>query len=662
MPIVTAKQLLSKKFVTLLPEDTKEEIERKLNSDVDFVVVIKKNPVKVYVLRIEVAKKLYGESKNKSFFQKLLVTTGAQAKLVDFAEQLTLFPGVAFAVMNNVALQAVYLHTSALVGKTEPPIKRSIERFTSKRSKKLYNAQVDISTLHEPESKLIDLNKGGPKRAKGMPKVQTLPFNINAYYQKTYRLEEEFQIKVDITKEGAKTEASLPVMVKPEVGVDILIQSVRGFEIVGTKSATIVPGGKEEEAYCYFTLKGKEIVKGQIRIYAFQEGDPLGRLEIEIAIIKKVKTPSKPIKKEEIPLQAAIGKQPDLKVMILEHIAPNGETEINFQVTADLPDLKIKLKDYGTKTFTASASNYCSNLFKDIEKLNMEVAQNKNRVVRRLELLGADLYEKLIPEELQVLLWENKDRIKTVTILSDEPWIPWEICRLHAKVDGIIQSAGFLCELFELTRWMPKHDGVDPALAFKKLAVVIPNDSNLKLGQRELKTLQAISKSKYQVTEIPATYKDLTDNFASGQYSLWHFSGHGETRDITDPDRSEMILNGKDRLSPLDISDTVKNLGIAKPLVFLNACQIGKTGFSLTGVGGWAPKFISSGASVFIGAYWAIIEDAACKFTQEFYNNLFVKHCSVGRAVKEARKSIKALGDPTWLAFTVYADPHAKVV
>jgi hypothetical protein len=33
----------------------------------------------------------------------------------------------------------------------------------------------------------------------------------------------------------------------------------------------------------------------------------------------------------------------------------------------------------------------------------------------------------------------------------------------------------------------------------------------------------------------------------------------------------------------------------------------------------------------------------------------------IGQAAREARAAIKPLGDPTWLAYTVFADPLATV-
>src|SRR5207248_3038105 len=100
--------------------------------------------------------------------------------------------------------------------------------------------------------------------------------------------------------------------------------------------------------------------------------------------------------------------------------------------------------------------------------------------------------------------------------------------------------------------------------------------------------------------------------------------------------------------------------GRAKPLVFFNACQIGRSAMSLTDIGGWARQFLHAGAGAFIGAFWSIYDQPAYDFAQALYSRL-LRGIPIGRAVQEARIAIKPAGHPTWLAYTVFADPLATV-
>jgi len=121
-----------------------------------------------------------------------------------------------------------------------------------------------------------------------------------------------------------------------------------------------------------------------------------------------------------------------------------------------------------------------------------------------------------------------------------------------------------------------------------------------------------------------------------------------------------MLLENREELTPEDLSGEVGNLGLARPLVFLNACQIGRGALSLTDIGGWAAQFLRAGAAAFIGAYWSVYDQAAHDFAQAFYGRLLAG-LPIGQAAQEARTAIKPLGDPTWLAYTVFAHPLATV-
>lgn len=101
-------------------------------------------------------------------------------------------------------------------------------------------------------------------------------------------------------------------------------------------------------------------------------------------------------------------------------------------------------------------------------------------------------------------------------------------------------------------------------------------------------------------------------------------------------------------------------MGLPHPLVFFNACQVGRGGMALTGIGGWARRFVQVGAGAFIGAYWSVYDEAAYAFSKEVYKRL-LEGTPIGDAVREARAAVRGDGDPTWLAYTVFADPLASV-
>jgi CHAT domain-containing protein len=57
---------------------------------------------------------------------------------------------------------------------------------------------------------------------------------------------------------------------------------------------------------------------------------------------------------------------------------------------------------------------------------------------------------------------------------------------------------------------------------------------------------------------------------------------------------------------------------------------------------------------------WEVSDEYAAKFSKAFYKNL-LDGKTVGMAAKDARNEIKSPRNPSWLAYTVFADPEAAV-
>ena len=113
---------------------------------------------------------------------------------------------------------------------------------------------------------------------------------------------------------------------------------------------------------------------------------------------------------------------------------------------------------------------------------------------------------------------------------------------------------------------------------------MVPRDSGLPYAASEGDFIKSLAGGSRQVIPISADFLNLNQALASGEYDAWHFTGHGAHRD-PDPNRSVMYLEDNQTFSPNNITGLVRNLGKAQPLVFINACQIGRGGMSLTDIG-----------------------------------------------------------------------------
>ena len=65
----------------------------------------------------------------------------------------------------------------------------------------------------------------------------------------------------------------------------------------------------------------------------------------------------------------------------------------------------------------------------------------------------------------------------------------------------------------------------------------------------------------------------------------------------------------------------------------------------LTGMGGWASRFLKAGAGGFLGAYWSIHDEPALDFAKAFYTRLFAGD-PVGKAARRSPPGRQGRGRP----------------
>jgi len=114
-------------------------------------------------------------------------------------------------------------------------------------------------------------------------------------------------------------------------------------------------------------------------------------------------------------------------------------------------------------------------------------------------------------------------------------------------------------------------------------------------------------------------------------------------------------------IAAIDLSGPALSFGNTHPLVFLNACETGQRGLSLTHLGGWAERFTEAGCGAFIGTLWAVEDDAAQDFARVFYEEI-CRGATLGDACSHARSKIRSETSASWLAYSLYADPQAVLI
>lgn len=373
---------------------------------------------------------------------------------------------------------------------------------------------------------------------------------------------------------------------------------------------------------------------------------------------------------ENRPSATSVTKGPDLEIRVsLDSSTASGKLIFtlhsyhlhlfNYEITGS--SLKRKPEEYFAEVF-ATLENLHRKLAQGSEPLSDEQTE------QALAKVGRQLYDELFPPELKTIYRRlRKKNLETLLLVSDEPWIPWEIVKPYddKDPDDEIINDDFLGSKFQLTRWLSGTSSPAEVIQIRKMAtLIVGTQAPLEKAVSEADLFEELAGRHPGVQALRLEdpgHSQILDLLALGKLDLVHFIGHGKY-DSNSPDRSWLPLRDVGRLEPADFQGEVQSgLRKTRPLVFLNACQMGRAGQSLTRLGGWAPRLVDCQVGAFIAPLWNVGDEQAHAFCTTFYRALEAG-ATLGRATCEARKSIRKEGQIAHLAYAVYAHPNGRVV
>jgi CHAT domain len=281
----------------------------------------------------------------------------------------------------------------------------------------------------------------------------------------------------------------------------------------------------------------------------------------------------------------------------------------------------------------------------------------------RLERIGSHIFDDLFPDLLKVEYANFRDKIETLWITSDEPWIPWELVRPYSAD----YSDDFLAAKFHLTRW---HGEIEPKPRFDISHIAwieagtVENEAVLESAAGECSHLAQLAR-EHSVRDLgsrEANRETIRQLFSQEQdIQLWHVAAHGRLG-VQDPARNAIVLHGG-RWEADDLTGDDKTaIGKARPLVFFNACLVAQQDFTFGELAGWPAAWLKSRCGAFLGPQWSLDSDLAAVFSRAFYDAL-AEHETLGIAASRARAAVRkaAPTDPAWLSYAVYGNPNAVV-
>ena len=300
--------------------------------------------------------------------------------------------------------------------------------------------------------------------------------------------------------------------------------------------------------------------------------------------------------------------------------------------------------------------------------------------------LGRTLFPKAprqVRSTLRELIDEN-NAPRTVLIFSDEPYFAWELIIPHWP-DKEMSDSLPLGALSAVGRWTcnPQEVFRSPArhVPINKTAFWAPKYTEgeaLKNSQSEQEFLQRAMEGR----AIPPTYNGICSNLATNDATVLHFICHG----VSDPSEQGMqkILADAEEIpstngsansdtaefhtsitaGELTLCDGVRQFCSKRPLIFLNACQVGKVIQTLSGNGGFGPAFLDANAGGVVAPLWSVFDQVAESTAKRFYTDLkadpqlgFAEE--IRRIRESAYKGEMVDGMSTLAAYTFYGDPLA---
>jgi len=384
-----------------------------------------------------------------------------------------------------------------------------------------------------------------------------------------------------------------------------------------------------------------------IYVTFYRAAVPVGQLSLVTAI-----DPRQEIRAAPIALSLASAPDPDFVLIVTDTSrGSDGSGPFDIRMSREGEYLDRPLGRFPVKQNAWQYARKLLDRFRAVRKVRLAGDRR-----REAENLGLDLWWAL-PAEFREFYWaEMHGHEGSIAIYSHEPYIPWELVKPQRVAGG--RSDPFLGQAFSIARWKQARTFPDP-LVVTGFAVIAPEYSldPLPAAQDEANDLV----ERFGATKVAGRGPDVRRLLRSGEVQLIHFAGHGQY----DPDRTEesVIKLADGPLLPRDLYRA--RIGrTMRPLVFLNACEVGERGWTLTQIGGWADAFCDVGFSGFVGPYWAVSDAVGRKAATLFYGQL-AQGETVGGAMRAIRRRFddddEFAAHPSWLAYTLHCQPNVRV-
>jgi hypothetical protein len=411
-------------------------------------------------------------------------------------------------------------------------------------------------------------------------------------------------------------------------------------------------------------------------------GRPCGRVTRAVAIAEgpaPVTAPEAPAPGPPSLRVDAEAAQPDITVTIAGDPARARTYEV--QVESPLLDA-YRTPQTGEWPLPESVPAIVGGFFQEFVSENLTPFQR----IAALKGAGVQLFDSA-PEIFRRLFWDLIDagiEPRTIFIVSEEPDYPWELMvprRRRRDGGGSERRAAPLGVEFAVGRWVRRdHQAGEQHVALAEAHVLAPDYGD---DRRNLPSAEAEAQfvcERFNGTRIdPASVERFDAVLGAQPRPLIHFIGHGvttgesgagEDREGAPIARAQQVnqvlaMQGENGEQTLTLTQLAGLTGVetgistGRPLVFINACEVGRAVPALAGIGGFAEIFTEMGATAVIAPLWSVEDTIAHEIAREFYTRIAD---DPGARPSEILRDIRARayrddGADTYAAYCLYGDP-----
>lgn len=476
--------------------------------------------------------------------------------------------------------------------------------------------------------------------------------------------------KIQAAESPASVASDAPVNVDTARAIVVEVIARKNCRVIGETSAEIDMPRDQRAESLRFVVEGPAEGAADILVEARQGPRILASFALAPVFVD---ADSKTLRRTQVGLAMAAHSDEPAVLRIYE-IVESGKVTLRFDLACVDPNIAVS--ESRTLPGGFSRDVYVSEIFKGIESSWLATNRLYDQFLSRLQANGIVMANELLPDKVREALWAHRDAIRAIQVISEEPFIPWELLYINDRKSGP-DGKGFLAE-WGLVRWLHSTPWPGPQLAMRndRINYVIPAylDPGLRLegADAERTMLAKLFGSPREVMPDSISVTRFLQKEAR-ECDVLHFACHGEAaqRAVMTADllMTGTNVDGTFAQDPLSADQVKVAARFAesgpRPIIFINACQTGRAG---RGIGGGVAGFVDAflrpyselGAGALVGALWSVDDKLAYSFAEAFYQSLKEGNALVD-AVRIAREAAKNRKELTWLAYSIYGNPFARV-